>query len=66
MWLRTLCETRERYTQQPLPKPVHGIARASWKIGVKPILKMVTMVLAKTNGFVLTVRPNLEVNPRLR
>jgi FkbM family methyltransferase len=52
MWLRTLCETREIYTQQPLPKPVHGIARASWKIGVKPILKIVTMVLAKANGFV--------------
>ena len=52
MWLRTLCETRERYVQQPLPKPIHGIARASWKIGVKPILKIVTMVLAKTKGFV--------------
>jgi hypothetical protein len=52
MWLRTLCEIRERYAQQPLPKPIHGIARASWKIGVKPILKIVTMVLAKTNGFI--------------
>ena len=52
MWLRTLCETRERYTQKPLPKPIHGIVRASWKVGVKPILKIVTMVLAKTNGFV--------------
>jgi FkbM family methyltransferase len=60
MWLRTLCETRERYTQQPLPKPVHGIARASWKIGVKPILKMVTMVLAKTNGFVF---PGVQKSP---
>src|SRR5215470_4917006 len=52
MWLRTLCETRERYTQKPLPGPVYGIARASWKIGVKPILKIVTAILAKTNGFV--------------
>ena len=52
MWLRTLCETRERYTQTPLPGPVYGIARVSWKIGVKPILKIVTMVLAKTKGFV--------------
>jgi FkbM family methyltransferase len=52
MWLRTLCETRERYAQQPLPKPMHDIARTSWKIGIKPILKIVTVVLAKTNGFI--------------
>jgi FkbM family methyltransferase len=50
MLLNRLLERRERY-RQALPQPLYRVARAGWKVGIKPALKIVTVLLEKSKGF---------------
>jgi FkbM family methyltransferase len=53
MWLRDLVKMRERYTRQRLPQPLDSVAWACWKAFGKPILKISTILLARSEGFTL-------------
>jgi hypothetical protein len=50
MLLNRLLEGRERY-REALPQPFYQVARAGWKVGIKPALKIVTVLLGKSKGF---------------
>ncbi|HXJ81565.1 MAG TPA: FkbM family methyltransferase [Candidatus Methylomirabilis sp.] len=44
-------EIRARYLRRALPGPVHGLARAAWKVGGKPLLGIATSLLERAQDF---------------
>jgi FkbM family methyltransferase len=58
MWIRELVKMRDRYSNYRLPRPMHYVVRACWKMVGKPILRLSLVSQASRQGF--ATPPNWE------